>query len=53
MINQIGYKIKSFGAFISDKIKSFKYLALGEQISYSSIGLGLILIMVSVVLFIV
>lgn len=53
MANQLSFKIKESWNFISDKIRSFKYLTLGEQVSFGSIGLGIIFILVSVVLFIV
>lgn len=45
-------KLNSFFTFIINKLKNFKNLTLGEQISYSSIGAGLLLIITSIVLFI-
>lgn len=53
MANQLGFKIKEAWGFISGKVKSFKYLTLGEQVSFGSIGIGLIFILISIVLFIV
>lgn len=48
-----GKRISGFLNFIRGKLKHFKNLTLGEQISYSSIGAGLLLILISLVLFIV
>jgi hypothetical protein len=39
--------------FVGSKLKNFKNLTLGEQISYAIIGCGLFLILVSIVLFII
>ncbi|HIJ10754.1 TPA: hypothetical protein HA278_01730 [Candidatus Woesearchaeota archaeon] len=39
-------------AFIEGKLRNFKNLTVGEQVSYSSIGLGLMCILTSIVLFI-
>ena len=47
---------ESFSAgvdFLKGKLSHFKQLSLGEQISYPAVGLGLLLVLVSVVLFIV
>ncbi len=45
--------ITHFFSFIAGKLKNFSNLTLGEQISYGSIGGGLLLILVAVVLFII
>ena len=44
--------ILDFFTFIAGKLKNFRSLTLGEQISYCSVGAGLLLIIISVVLFI-
>jgi hypothetical protein len=44
--------INSFFNFIAGKLSNFKNLSLGEQIAYPCVGLGLILIVVSLVMFI-
>lgn len=46
-------KVNFFFAFIGNKLKNFKNLTLGEQISFSFIGAGLLLIMTSIVLFVI
>ncbi len=51
-LNHLNQKIGNFFRFIGRKLRNFKNLTLGEQISYSSVGAGLLLILVSVVLFI-
>tara|TARA_Y100000310_G_C20090905_1_gene538212 strand:+ start:330 stop:506 length:177 start_codon:yes stop_codon:yes gene_type:complete len=52
-INLIDRKIVSFFNFVGNKLKNFPNLSLGEQISYPAVGLGLLLILTSIVLFIV
>jgi hypothetical protein len=52
-LNQINEKINSFFTFIGNKLKNFKNLSIGEQISYPSIGLGTLLILTSLILFII
>lgn len=51
-LNAWNQKLNNFGLFIVGKLKHFPNISLGEQISYSSIGLGLVLVLVSIVLFI-
>lgn len=46
-------KIVNFFTFIADKLKNFKNLSLGEQIAYCCVGIGFILIIVSLIMFIV
>lgn len=52
-LDQMNQKINAFFSFIGMKLKNFKNLTRGEQISYGSIGAGLLLILVSVVLFVI
>ena len=51
-LNEVGVKINNFFNFIVNKLKNFKNLTLGEQISFGIIGGGFVLILVSIVLFI-
>lgn len=52
-LNQTNQKIKGFFTSVSNKLKNFKNFTIGEQISFGSMGLGLILILFSIVLFII
>ena len=52
-LTQLNKKINAFFSFILSKLKNFKNLTLGEQISYSSVGAGLLLILISIVLFMI
>lgn len=52
-LRQIIVSINHLTNFIISKLSHFSRLSLGEQISYPVIGLGLILILVSIVLFMV
>ncbi len=45
--------LEAFFSFLAGKLRNFPNLTLGEQISYSSIGGGLLLILIAIVLFIV
>lgn len=45
--------MEAFFSFLAGKLRNFPNLTLGEQISYGSIGGGLLLILVAVVLFVV
>jgi hypothetical protein len=51
-LNAINQQINSFFAFVMGKLKNFKNLAVGEQISYVAVGVGLVLILISIVKFI-
>jgi len=51
-LSLLNKKITSFFNFIGNKLKNFKNLFIGEQIAYSVIGLGFLLILVSMILFI-
>ncbi|MEK6950467.1 MAG: hypothetical protein AABX13_01965 [Nanoarchaeota archaeon] len=52
-LKAINTAITNFFSFIGGKLSNFRNLTLGEQLSYGSIGGGLLLILVAVVLFIV
>jgi len=51
-LNLMARQISAFFSFIGNRISNFTRLALAEQISYGLIGVGLILIITSVILFI-
>ena len=48
----INHHLDEFFSFVGGKLKNFKNLTLGEQISYSVVGLGFLLFLVSIILFI-
>ncbi len=50
---QLNKTISGFFNFITYRIKNFSRLSIGEQISFSAIGLGLVLIIASMVLFMI
>tara|TARA_Y100000310_G_C20020461_1_gene507137 strand:+ start:189 stop:365 length:177 start_codon:yes stop_codon:yes gene_type:complete len=52
-IDGLNRSINGFFSFIGGKLKNFPNLSIGEQISYPAIGLGFILILTSIVLFII
>lgn len=45
-------KFVGFFTFIAYKLKNFKNLTLGEQLGFGSVGIGLILILISLIMFI-
>ncbi len=45
-------KINNFFSFLDSKLKNFKNLTKGEQVSYVSVGVGLLLLLVSLALFV-
>tara|TARA_Y100000310_G_scaffold341139_1_gene439306 strand:- start:1466 stop:1645 length:180 start_codon:yes stop_codon:yes gene_type:complete len=52
-LDAINQKINNGLNFVVNKLKNFKNLSLGEQISYPSVILGLILVLTSLVMFII
>ncbi len=52
-INALNARINYFFVFLLNKIKDYRNLTIGEQISYPAFGLGLLLVLVSIVLFII
>jgi len=52
-IDQWNKKINSAIVFVENKIKNFPNLSPGEQISYSAVALGLLLVLIATVLFII
>lgn len=40
-------------SFVASRLKHFPQLSLGEQISYPVIGVGLILVIISIIMFII
>mgnify|MGYP001582915791 CR=1 len=51
-LNDFNQKITNFFSFIGDKLKNFKDLSVGEQVSFGCIGVGILLILISIVLFV-
>lgn len=49
----LNQKISDFFRFIGVKLQNFKNLTLGEQISFGVVGVGIVLILISMVLFVV
>ncbi|MBU0459594.1 MAG: hypothetical protein KKH52_04135 [Nanoarchaeota archaeon] len=52
-LNQVNQKINQFFSFLTNKLKNYKNLSLGEQIAYPAIAAGFLLILLSIVLFII
>ncbi|HLD01009.1 MAG TPA: hypothetical protein VJC39_04645 [Candidatus Nanoarchaeia archaeon] len=52
-LNLGGGKLSDFFSFIAEKLNNFKTLSIGEQVSYLIIGGGLLLILISIMLFII
>ncbi|MBS3123009.1 hypothetical protein J4437_00075 [Candidatus Woesearchaeota archaeon] len=50
---ELNQNLNNFFNFIADKLKNYKNLSLGEQIAYPAVGLGLILLLVSLVMFVI
>jgi len=51
-VQELGEKFAQFFQFIAEKINDFPQLSLGEQIAFPVAGLGLLLILISLILFI-
>ncbi len=49
----IHQRINAFVSFVINKLKNFKRLTLGEQIAYAGVGVGLLLVLAAMVLFII
>ena len=52
-VNEFNQKVNAFFTFVGNRLRNFPDLSKGEQISYPAIGLGLLLIMIGVILFII
>ena len=52
-LNAFNEKINYFISFIGGKLKDFKNLSKGEQISYIAIGLGIIILLTGIILYII
>jgi len=46
-----GQRISAFFSFIASRIKNFKTISLPEQVSFGLIGIGLVFIITSIILF--
>jgi hypothetical protein len=51
-VKEIGVQVNEFVNFINLKLNNFASLSLGEKISYPVAGLGTILILISLILFV-
>lgn len=49
----LGQKVTQFFTFIASKLQDYPQLSLGEKIAYPLAGTGLLLILISLVMFIV
>lgn len=52
-VEAVANNINQFFSFVNSKLKNYTALSLGEKIAYPSVGLGLLFILISIVLFIV
>ena len=52
-LNQLNEKLNNLSNFVIGKLKNYRNLSLGEQISYPMIGGGILLVFVSIILFII
>lgn len=52
VIQNMNESVTDFFTFIAGKLKDFKNLSLGEQIAFPCVGLGLLLILISLVMFV-
>ncbi|MEW5897461.1 MAG: hypothetical protein AB1668_07235 [Nanoarchaeota archaeon] len=50
-LSAFNQKFNNMFSFLYQKIKNFRDLTLGEKISYSTMGIGLLLILISLVMF--
>lgn len=53
IFSELNDKINAFFAFVIGKLKNFKNLSLGEQVGFGCASAGLLLILISIILFIV
>jgi len=51
-LDDANLKINNFIQFVGGKLKNYPALSLGEKIAYPSVGVGVLLLLISVVLFI-
>ncbi|PIZ51513.1 hypothetical protein COY27_03385 [Candidatus Woesearchaeota archaeon CG_4_10_14_0_2_um_filter_33_13] len=52
-LNEFNLILNNFFNFVLFKLKNFKSLSLGEQISYALIGCGFFLLLISIVMFLI
>jgi len=45
------YEFKKFSQFVTFRLLNFKQVSLGDQIALCCVGLGLLMVVVSVILF--
>ncbi|MBI2146588.1 hypothetical protein HYU22_04570 [Candidatus Woesearchaeota archaeon] len=46
-------RVGDFFSFIANKLAHFNTLSRGEQVSYSTVGMGIVLVLLALVLFLV
>ena len=46
-------RVGDFFSFVANKLAHFRSLSRGEQVSYGAVGVGLVLVLVALVLFLV
>ena len=49
----ISQSFSNLFSYVTDQLKDFPSLSLGEQIAYAAIGVGLLLVLISIILFII
>jgi len=52
-VHHVTDRFGALGIFLSHKLRRFPTLTLGEQISYSSVMAGILLLVTSIILFII
>lgn len=52
-LNNMNNSINNFFAFVTNKLKQYPTLSVGEKVAYPTAGTGLVLMLVSLVLFII
>jgi len=48
---QVQRQLNSFFSFVGNKLRNFKSITRGEQVSYVVVGTGMVLVLISLVLF--
>lgn len=49
----IGKSFSNLFSYVTNQLKDFPSLSLGEQIAYGAIGVGILLVLISIVMFII
>jgi hypothetical protein len=51
-VKEVGIQVNEFLNFVNSKLNNFASLSIGEKVSYPLVGLGIILMLISLILFI-